>query len=248
MNAVEGQYTLTIIATDNIGNVSTSTTHFTIDSAAPTATITPASATTWRSSGSVTIAGTDAYGVDSVSYRVDANSGPFTTVPGGTATFTLPNGAHTVDYYVTDLAGKTSTQVDNAQINVDTTAPSITNVEPGDEGGTWAAIDCTGNDGRLCATVTDTGGAALASVTMTLTRGTRCWDGTTTTPFNQTTCTAVSMALSGSIYRSPTLSFATGSNLDNFIAGAGAYTLTITATDNAGNSSTQTRTFTVTGA
>ena len=83
---------------------------------------------------------------------------------------------------------------------------------------------------------------------MTLTRGTRCWDGTTTTPFNQTSCTAVPMARSGSIYRSPTLTFAPGSHLDNFITGAGAYTLTITATDNAGNSSTQTRTFTVTGA
>ena len=139
MNAVEGEFTLTISATDTIGNVSTTTTHFTIDSAAPTATITPASATTWRSSGSVTIAGTDANGVDSVSYRVDANSGPFTTVPGGTATFTLPNGAHTVDYYVTDLAGKTSTQVDNAQINVDTTAPSVTECEPGDEErGEWS--------------------------------------------------------------------------------------------------------------
>jgi hypothetical protein len=244
MNAVEGRFTLTVSATDNLGNVSTTTTHFTIDSAAPTATITPASATTWRSSGSVTIAGTDAYGVASVSYRVDANSGPFTTVLGSTATFTLPNGAHTVDYYVTDLAGKTSTQVDNAQINVDTAAPIISNIEPGNATGGWAAIDCSSQNNRFCATVSDAN-SGLGTVSMTLTRGARCWDGSNSTPFSQTACTAVTMTPSGGVYRSPTLSYNAGTGQDEFIAGT--YTLTVVATDAVGNSVSQTRTFTVNG-
>ena len=250
MNAVEGQFTLTISATDNVGNVSTTTTHFTIDSAAPTATITPASASTWRTSGSVTVAGTDAYGVDTVSYRVDANTGAFTTVSGSSAAFTLPNGAHTVDYYVTDLAGKTSTQVDNAQINVDTAAPAITNVEPVNGANTgWAAIDCTvagAGTGRICATVTDTGGSVLVTPTMSLVRqgDNRCWDGS---DFGQTTCSPVTMSLlSGSVYRSPAQLSRAASGANNFVDGT--YVLTIAATDNAGNSTTQAVTFTVTGA
>ena len=241
MNAVEGRLTLTITATDNLGNVSTTTTHFTIDSAAPTATITPASASTWRTSGAVTITGSDAYGVASVSYRVDANSGPFTTVAGNPATFTLPNGAHTVDYFVTDLAGKTSTQVDNAQINVDTAAPLITNVEPvnGASSG-WAAMDCTvasAGAGRICATVTDAGGSVLVAPTLTLVRQSdnRCWDGS---DFGQTTCsTPVTMSLlSGSVYRTPTQLSRAASGANNFIDGT--YVLTITAKDNAGNTTT----------
>ena len=251
MNAMEGRFTLTITATDNLGNVSTTTTHFTIDSAAPTATITPASASTWRTSGAVTVAGTDAFGIDTVSYRVDANTGPFTTVSGSSAAFTLPNGAHTVDYYVTDLAGKTSTQVDNAQINVDTAAPVITNVEPvnGANSG-WAAMDCTvasAGAGRICATVTDAGGSVLVAPTLTLVRQSdnRCWDGS---DFGQTTCsTPVTMSLlSGSVYRTPTQLSRAASGANNFIDGT--YVLSITAKDNAGNTTTQAVTFIVAGA
>jgi hypothetical protein len=87
--------------------------------------------------------------------------------------------------------------------------------------------------------------AGVGTVTMTLSRGTRCWDGTTMTPFSQTTCTPVSMTLNGGVYRSPTLNWASGGNQDNFINGT--YTLTVTATDAAGNSTSQTRTFTVNG-
>jgi hypothetical protein len=250
MNAVEGRFTLTISATDAVGNVSTTTTHFIIDSAAPTATITPASSSTWRTSGAVTVAGTDAFGIDKVFYRVDANAGAFTAVSGNLATFTLPNGAHTVDYYVTDLAGKTSTQVDNAQINVDTVAPVITNVEPvnGANNG-WAAIDCAAagaSAGRICATVTDAGGSALVTPTMSLVRqgDNRCWDGS---DFGQTTCAPVTMSLlSGSVYRSPAQLTRAASGATNFLNGT--YVLTITGTDNAGNSTTQTVTFSVNGA
>ena len=243
MNAQEGRFTLTISATDGIGNVSTSISRFTIDSAAPTATITPNSAA-WRTSGAVTITGSDAYGVASVSYRVDANSGAFTTVTGSTASFTLPHGAHTVDYYVTDLAGKTSTQVDNAPVNVDTAAPTISSVEPGNTSGGWAAIDCSTQSNRFCATVSDAN-SGVGTVTMTLTRGTRCWNGASSAPFSQTSCSPVTMSLSGGVYRSPTLSWTSGASLDAFVNGT--YTLTVTATDSVGNSTTQSRTFTVTG-
>jgi hypothetical protein len=243
MNAVEGRFTLTITATDTVGNVSTATTHFTIDSAAPTATITPADAA-WRTSGAVTITGSDANGVASVSYRADGNSGAFTTVAGSTTTFTLPHGAHTVDYYVTDLAGKTSTQVDNAPVNVDTAAPTISNIEPGNASGGWAAIDCSTQTNRICATVSDAN-SGMGTVSMTLTRGTRCWNGASTSPFSQTSCSPVAMTLNGGVYRSPTLSWASGTSQDGFVNGT--YTLTVTATDALGNSTSQTRTFTVTG-
>ena len=65
------------------------------------------------------------------------------------------------------------------------------------------------------------------------------------TPFSQTTCTPVSMTLNSGVYRSPALNWANGANQDNFINGT--YTLTVTATDAAGNSTSQIRTFTVTG-
>jgi hypothetical protein len=44
---------------------------------------------------------------------------------------------------VINLAGKTSTQVDNAPVNVDTAAPTINSIEPGNGTGGWAAIDCS---------------------------------------------------------------------------------------------------------
>jgi hypothetical protein len=87
--------------------------------------------------------------------------------------------------------------------------------------------------------------SGIGTVTMTLTRGTRCWNGTNSNPFSQTSCSPVTTTLNGGVYRSPTLNWASGTSLDSFINGT--YTLTVTATDAVGNSTSQTRTFTVTG-
>jgi hypothetical protein len=130
----------------------------------------------------------------------------------------------------------------------DTTAPVITNVEPGNEPGGWTSIACSvaGNTGKVCATVTDNVG--VTSVTMTLTKsGGRCWDGSAgSSGFGNTTCAPVTMSSSGGTWRPANALVRDGSS------GAGkftdtSYTLTITAKDAAGNTTTATRTFSVNG-
>lgn len=131
----------------------------------------------------------------------------------------------------------------------DTTPPTITNIEPGNETGGWTAISCSvaGQSKKVCATVTDNVG--VASVTMTLTRSNgNCWDGGTTSNFTLP-CTTITMTQVGSTstWVSPNTLTRDGSNGAGKFSDA-TYTLSITATDAAGNSTTITRTFTVNNA
>lgn len=133
----------------------------------------------------------------------------------------------------------------------DILAPTITNVEPGNESGLWSAIDCSTAGvaaGRICATVTDNVG--VASVTMTLQRNSNswCWNGVSSTSFANTgTCPQIPLSLSSGVWiQTAQLVRQTGGGNPNFANGS--YTLVITAKDAAGNTTTATRTFTMTGA
>jgi hypothetical protein len=233
----EGTNTVSYQAFDNAGNLSgSSTATIKVDATKPTATLTQ------TGSGQPTLSGSDATsGIASVSWR--EGTGQFTTVTGSSTTLSLSEGQHTITYFATDSAGNAATQTSKT-FTVDVTGPTITNVEPGNETGGWAAIDCStgSNTGKPCATVTDnlTG---VASVKMTLTKsGGRCWDGTS---FVNGTCTELPMSLSGGVYVPAYTLTRTGSGASAFTDTS--YTLAIIGVDNGGNTTTVTRTFTVTG-
>lgn len=131
----------------------------------------------------------------------------------------------------------------------DTTPPVIATVEPGNESGGWVAIACsTGpNAGKVCAGVTDNVGVATVTMTLLKTANSRCWDGGTTSTFPSGACTVVAMTLSGGVWApANSLSRSNGGGQGAF--GDGQYTVTITAKDAAGNTTTTSRTFTMNGA
>jgi hypothetical protein len=139
-----------------------------------------------------------------------------------------------------------SATVADALFNVDTTSPTVTGLDPANgDSGSWASIDCATQAGRFCATIADTGGSTLTSPTYTLTRSSdsRCWSAT---QFVIGPCSGQPFSLiSGSSYRTSAQFTWSASGTTNFLNGT--YTLVITATDGAGNVTTSSTTFTVTG-
>lgn len=131
----------------------------------------------------------------------------------------------------------------------DTTAPVIGIIEPGNESGLWSVIDCStgANAGKVCAGVTDN--VAVTSVTVKVQKSNgRCWNGAAgTANFTVAACSSVvTMSLNGTVYVPANALTRQNGGQDNFTNDT--YTLTITAKDAAGNTTTATRTFTVTGA
>jgi hypothetical protein len=242
---VQGTNTIVYRATDVAGNVSADqTATIKVDTEVPNA------ALSQTGGGQPTLSGTDATsGVASVSWRDGGTgSGGYTTVSGSSTTLSLSNGAHTIWYYATDNAGNASTATSQVvTVNVDTTAPTISNVEPGNESGGWASISCSvaGSARKVCATVSDNVG--VSSVTMTLQKSNgRYWDGGTTSNFvDTTTAIDVPMSLSAGLWATNSLTRDPSSGAGKFTDAS--YTLTIKATDAAGNTTTVTRTFTVAG-
>ncbi|MCV3217086.1 Ig-like domain-containing protein, partial [Plectonema radiosum NIES-515] len=138
-NLVNGIYNLSAIASDIAGNVSTPSTPFTItiDSVAPTLTLTTPIDTTPLNQGARFVGSANGTGsaIASISYRF--NSG--TEVPlivssnGTNAAFNqqldltgLPNGNHILTVTTTDVAGNIFTKQYNVTVNIDTEAPIIT--------------------------------------------------------------------------------------------------------------------------
>lgn len=233
----DGARSFRYVVTDLAGNVTDETASIKVDTVLPTA------ALQQTGNGQPTITGTDATsGVASVSWR-DGSSGGYTTVSGSSTTLSLGNGSHTIWYYATDNAGNASTPTSQTiTVNIDTTAPSVDITDPqqggsyqtGNSGtGSWAKV-CS--DGRVCATISDSQSglnASTVSYTLVGTSGARagqCWTGSAWTAGSG--CTA-SMTLSAGQWRGSTISRngAQGMNV-------GAFTLTVRATDNAGNTAT----------
>jgi hypothetical protein len=239
----QGTTTIVYRATDVAGNVSADqTATIKVDTIAPSASLSQ------TGGGQPTISATDATsGVASVSWR-DGGTGSYTTVNGSSTTLSLTNGTHTIWYFATDNAGTASTPTSQTiTVNVDTTAPTISNVEPGNESGGWASIACSvaGNARKICATVSDNVGVASVTLSLQKSNG-RYWDGLTTSNFVDTTTPIdVPMTLSAGLWTTNSLARDASSGAGKFTDTS--YTLTIKASDAAGNTTTVTRTFTVNG-
>ncbi len=118
-----GSHTITVIATDTVGNATTQTATIVVDQTAPTVTVSGlTSPTNSTASQTATITAADNVALATVTCRVD--SGATTSCIGGTyATGTLAAGSHTITVIATDTSGNQTTQT--ATVVVDTTAPTL---------------------------------------------------------------------------------------------------------------------------
>jgi hypothetical protein len=132
----------------------------------------------------------------------------------------------------------------------DTTAPTIGAIRPAaGASGSWTAMACNqpGTSGRICVTASDN--VAVTGVTIVLTKvgNGRCWNGTSSTGFDATSCgTPVALTLSGGVWVSTPLAWQNSNGQPNF--NTGSYTLDIAVRDAAGNTATASRSFSISGA
>jgi hypothetical protein len=235
-----GSYTLTVVAKDNLGNTGSSTRAFSVnvppavDNVAPTVNITAPTAaqvlTTSSAAATWTItdaaqAGVTASGVNDAQTTC-ALAGPTPTAsalcPGGAKTFSgLANGSYTLTVIGKDNAGNTSTATRAFSVNVpapvDNVPPTINITAP------TAAQVLTTSSAVATWTLSDTAqaGATASGVK----------DSATTCALAGPTATASALCPGGT---------KTFTGLAN-----GSYTLTVTAFDNANNTATATRAFSV---
>jgi signal peptidase I len=228
-------------ATDNAGNVETlKSITVKVDTVAPTATLNVTGSiinSPWHISGSANIVGADATsGVDHVEYAVDGST-TFTSVASG-ATFTIPDGTHSVTYRAVDLAGNVGTNQSTSSIQVDSVPPVLSNPLPADgsTGGSWTTLSCSSTN-QVCVNATDaTSGVSSVKVALVRTSTNECFNGTA---FVAGSACSVTMAVATAPqYRT--------SGLTAALMTTGTYTATYTATDVAGNSVTLTTSFSIT--
>ena len=243
----DGAYTVHSLATDEVGNVqtTTSTATFTYDATAPTSAITfPVDAAAYNATGwTDAITGTasdgSGSGVASVEVSIQQGSGNYWSgsafnsatevyLPAtGTDTWTLAfadsnfpaDGAYTVHSRATDEVGNLGS-VATATFTYDTTAPTSAITFPVNA----AAYNTAGWTGAISGTADAGAGASIVSVGVSIQQGTgNYWDGA---GFNS--ATEVFVTATGT--DSWTLAFVAA----NFPAD-GSYTVHARATDNAGN-------------
>jgi hypothetical protein len=239
----DGSHTVEYRATDRAGNVQPfQSATIKVDTMTPTSSIASTTSTTWT----VTASDAAPSSGPSIEYWVDSSA--HTTVAGTTAVVTVATGSHTIHWFAKDAAGNQQSQ-QNLAVTVapsDSIAPVISNVQPGNATGAWSSIDCSTAAGKICATVTDNVG--VISVTMTLQKANgRYWDGLAGSSLPGTTAVDVPMSLSSGVWApANTLTRANNNGTGSF--NDSQYTLTITASDAAGNTTTVTGSFTVSGA
>ncbi len=122
-NVADGAHTITVRVADGANNSSTTTTgSFTIDTVAPTVTITaqpPALSNNKNPSVSFTTAGT----LTSIQCQLDA--GTFAACTSPTTFSNVADGAHTISVRVSDGAGNSTTDT-TTSFTIDTAAPTVT--------------------------------------------------------------------------------------------------------------------------
>lgn len=189
-----------------------------------------------RSGSTVTLSATDeGSGVDRIEYRI--GSAGYVTYTGP---FTISAG-QTISFHAIDNAGLVETPDNTLTAPSDVTGPSITPSGPV-EGGSYVTSNSGTNSwsrvcasGKVCATVSDPSGVASVSYSLVGTSGSnagKCWNGSA---FVEGQSCSVSMTGSGTSYA--------GADIDRRLMGASRWSLTISATDTAGNVSTVTVAF-----
>ncbi len=238
-----GTTSVTYYATDSSGNVEgTKTYTVRLDTVAPATTSGVTGSTTGgyhTSPPTVSLTATDASsGVSSVTYAV--NGGTATTVSGASASFVMSTqGTNTVTFFATDVAGNAEV-TKTITVKLDSVLPTLVVDDPNQSyslkntsrADSWAHT-CSDDPG-VCGTASDTG-SGLATVTFALGNGSKCWNGTDFV--TAATCSSVTLPVTSGAWHG-SIPFA------KMIAGS--FTLTVKATDNAGQVTTVTRSFTVT--
>ncbi len=211
-----GPHTVSVVATDAAGNASTAaTTTFTVDIAAPAvALVAPLDGATLDDS-TPTISGTAEAGASVVVTIDDEPQPPVIAAADGTWSITSPtldDGSHTVSVIATDAVGNASAPV-SASFTVDLTAPAVALTAPAD--------DAVLNDATptLSGTASDAGGLAAG------------------TPVTVTVLTAQGLV---AFTADVAVDGAGAWSVDADMLNDGIYTITATATDAAGNTTTTT--------
>lgn len=245
------------------------------DTIAPTTTATP-EAGWYNTDQTVSLTATDnagGSGVKEIHYSI--NGGAETVVAGSSASFVLSaEGSYTISYYAVDNAGNAESP-NSLTIGIDKTAPTITASATKADSTVYVAGSWTNQDVTVHYTASDTGGSGLASVTadQTFSATTASTSGTATDnagnstsvsfgPINidkippTVTITGPAVVLQGTSASATWAASDTGGSglvgadsgtLPLNTAAAGTYTVTYTAMDNAGNSTTASFTYTVWG-
>lgn len=131
----DGVYNLTLYAVDNAGNENRVTIFVTVDTTAPTVTITSPSGGSYINSTTVTIywSGSDSLsGIDHYNIYVDGSIYA-QNIPAGTTSYdlTLNEGTHTIRVVAYDKAGNSN--YDEISITIDVTAPSLSILSPAND-------------------------------------------------------------------------------------------------------------------
>jgi uncharacterized repeat protein (TIGR02543 family) len=200
---VPGANSITIIATDTLGNSSTDTRSITLDQTAPTLTVTTPADNSKTAQQLATITGTISE-TSTVTIKLNSGTPQNAVITGNSysADLTLTSGLNSITITATDLAGNTSSSV--RSVTYDDTKPSLAITTPNQ--------DSTVNQTALTVsgTVSDTQTTATVSIS-----------------FNNQTYT-------------PTITAGTFTQTFT-IPSEGTFAITVTATDEVGNSSSATR-------
>ncbi|PLX95818.1 MAG: hypothetical protein C0621_03135, partial [Desulfuromonas sp.] len=273
LNLTQGTHVVTVTATDSAGLVESQSVTVTVDTNAPTVSISE------PLSGFVaTLTPTLTFTVNDSSATTVVNVDGTTVAVASGETLSLDEGAHSLTVTVTDAAGNSSSQ--SVNITVDTTAPDVSIISPAagflttatptlaysvDDVGAGVVVDVDGT----AVTVTSgdslplTQGAHVITVTATDAAGLTASQSVTVTVDTVAPSVTLSEPLSDFVTTlTPTLTYSvndTGASVVVAVDGAsvakvsgetlslseGVHTLAVTATDLAGNSSVVSRSFTV---
>ena len=174
----DGPYDLHAIATDGAHVVTSNLVTTRVDSTAPTGSLTAPAAGATVGGPSVTLKTAPAdggSGVATVVLRIDgAPVGTVTSAPWTLAwdPSSTPDGAHTIDAVVTDVAGNSTTTA-GVPVTVDSTPPSVTLTDPGASlsgSVTLAAISPDADTARVDFQISPAGGGAWATVATDMSR------------------------------------------------------------------------------
>ena len=212
-----GLHTVTLMATDNAGNVSAAPqrVNFTLDTVAPAISLTAPTGNNFTNSATLIGSVTDATS-GMASLKVQVDGGALQTVGfDGQGNFSFntgvtTNGVHSLQLTATDNAGNVATSA-TISFTLDPVAPIITITGP--------TANSVSNTTTITGSVTDTGGSGVASLLGAVD--------------NTTNFAPITFDGQGNF------SFATG------LQTGGVHTIHLKATDNAGNIGTSTLTYTL---